>query len=201
MKKLFLLLALVALAFSYPGSGYGGTDQTGSGEWIFDSIKSLGTITLVNGATFTNPHGDTVLVTEAVVKVSGDIRIMGNDLIFGNGCTVVNGHADTLTITEANVKVAGAVFITGTLRVDDLYVVDSTFHGGAVVDSGNHVVLGDLTVTGETNLGDAATDTVTVTGVMKLTSAVIDSAKENGATDTLFVYVGGGRVYCLPLAP
>ena len=31
--------------------------------------------------------------------------------------------------------------------------------------------------------------------------AVIDSTKENGAQDTLFVYVGGGRVFCLPLAP
>jgi len=60
---------------------------------------------------------------------------------------------------------------------------------------------GDLTVSGETNLGDAATDTVTVLGAMKLTTAVIDSAAENGAQDTLFVYVGGGRVYCLPLAP
>lgn len=54
---------------------------------------------------------------------------------------------------------------------------------------------------GESEWGDAPTDTVTVLGAMKLTSAVIDSAKENGAQDTLFIFVGGGRKYCLPLAP
>jgi len=55
---------------------------------------------------------------------------------------------------------------------DDLYVKDSTFLN-TVIDSGNHVVLGDLTVSGETNLGDAVTDTVTCTGYLTLPNDTI----------------------------
>lgn len=72
----------------------------------------------------------------------------------------------------------------GDTTVEDFYASESLFVGDAIVDTGT------CTILGETNLGDAATDTVTVTGVAMFADNV--KLRSDSSTTAYHIIKGSG---------
>ena len=136
-----------------------------------------GTLAVTDASTFTG-----AVTASSNMDVTGNVGIDGDfdintdkfTVASSTGNTVIAGTLDvTGDVTVANIDattldVSGAVGLDGNLDVGtDKFTVNATNGNTAVAGTlavtGNQTNTGDLTVNGNTTLGDAATDTVTFT--------------------------------------
>ena len=111
----------------------------------------------------TNP--DAKLQVVGTANVSGNVTFSANATVLGlannnGGMNTTTANASVALNVGASLQVNTTAFRVGT-TVNS--VITSTMIGGnSIAFLGNTIVSGDLTVTGNTQLGDAATDLVTV---------------------------------------
>jgi hypothetical protein len=149
--------------------------------------------------------GNITLTPDELVEVSKSLRIKST-LSIGAGSSSVNifAVADSDNTEIMNIKQNGDVNIstisinstetkiTGDVNLADKITVDSD--ASATVDVAGSLVdiTGNLDVSGDTNLGDASTDTTTITGIGKVNGSLTtksDVTKAGGNAGTTFFAV------------
>ncbi len=145
---------------------------------------------VASGFTTTGPVAAGTLVTTATAVIGTDLTVNGNTILG-------DAAADTLTVTASiasnliptGTRHLGATasasrwgtFFGVTVDVTGAIAAGGTITGAQIISTGSVQVGSDLTVNGNTTLGDAATDTVTVLGKISSLSPV-DSTRTLGAS-------------------
>ena len=154
---------------------------------VIGTVHKATSITFDNGTTVANGHADTVTVTEAKIKLVGDV--IPSSILLASGATIDDPHADTLTLTETNIKLAGVVvpnsitFANGT-TIDDGHA-DTTTITETNVKVAGILIPNSITMGNGTTIDDGHADTTTVTEAnIKLAGVVIPNSVTfaNGTT-------------------
>ena len=161
-----------------------------------DNTVDLGTSTLEFKNLYLDGTAqvDTLQVDESAT-IAADLTVSGNATIVGN--TVVNGN------TTLGNSATDTVIITADVASDLIPSIDNTYDLGAATDEWRNLyidgtaqvdtlqvdesatITADLTVNGNTTLGNAATDTVTITAdvASHLTPSIDNTYDLGAATD------------------
>ena len=121
----------------------------------------------INGNDIKASDGSTAItLSGSNVIVAGDLRIGGSDIQASDGNTNITLTSNTLTAFAGDLRIGG----------NDIQASDGST---AITLSGSNVtVSGDLSVSGNTTLGNADTDTTTVNGQLSVTQDIIAFASD-----------------------
>lgn len=159
-----------------------GTFEVDGATRIDGALTQNGTATF-NGQAVIGDNGDTVAIDSSDWDISATGDMTGIGAITADGNFSQTGATTFGTGTGA-VSLNGATSVTGT----NTFTVGTgaTSLGGTLGVTGATTLTGALTANGNTAIGDAASDTISLTGILSMFNAVIQGASAlvfEGGTD------------------